>query len=174
MLDQLGPVEIYPVGLLRDLREFANSVDRRQAWRRLPRRLAWPIHRAREGRWRSARQYFNGYLAEPRQFPPGVARCGTGWTRGRAYRDLLRMALAAEQTARAPHPAATIAVMALPGDGPEIPFLLIVSGWRDPDALDELDRERLREASGARAVLLFSAPVQVAPWPQGQSRLTGM
>lgn len=83
-------VDIYPVGLLDDLRQFVHAIDRRQARRRIRKRLRYPLHQARQGDWRAVKNYFNGYLAEPRDWPDGLKDCGKGWTRGRAYRDLVR------------------------------------------------------------------------------------
>lgn len=53
---------------------------------------AYGRRQARAGNWRAVRQAFNGYLAEPDDFPPGDYRrqCGTGWTRRRAVRSLRR------------------------------------------------------------------------------------
>lgn len=48
-------------------------------------RREWERIKARK--WRQAKNYFNGYLAEHSEL--GM-RAGTGWTRGRAYRDLAR------------------------------------------------------------------------------------
>jgi hypothetical protein len=101
-------VDVYPVGVLADLRH---------AWRYLTARRfpacvgppspAWRIARARASlryirrtlvrqvrarNWRALKNTFNGYLAEPREFPPGDyrRRCGTGWTKARALRSLAR------------------------------------------------------------------------------------
>lgn len=86
-----GP-EVYPVGLLRDLRQFALGMHRPRAARRLRLALAYPVHLAMDGNWRAVKNYFNGYLAEPAEFPPGVSRCGSGWTKRRARRDWERRA----------------------------------------------------------------------------------
>lgn len=72
-------IEVYPVGLLSDIKNHKV----RQGLRFL---RSW----IREGNWRAARNHFNGYLAEPCPFPPGVRRCGSGWTQARALRDLHR------------------------------------------------------------------------------------
>lgn len=80
-------ITIYPVGLLHDLALFVHAVDRADARRRLRSSLRreWEWIKARN--WRAAKSYFNGYLAEHAHLG---TRCGTGWTRGRAYRDLAR------------------------------------------------------------------------------------
>lgn len=81
MTDRSEHVDIYPVGLLRDLKHF-------RAWRRES--LQYAIGRLRRsmrmGRWRR-RSYYNGYLAES---SANVPRCGHGWTRRRALIDLQR------------------------------------------------------------------------------------
>ena len=56
-------------------------------------------------------------------------------------------------------PTATIDFMNLPGDEPDA-FVIVISGWRS--GLDELDRARIKEVCGARAVLVFEQPVEVA------------
>lgn len=85
-------IDIYPTGLLADLKQWANNPDRRGAWRRL--RYDVRIHGLRHvcnRNWSSLRRWVaNGYLAEPAEWPDGLTRCGTGWTRGRALHDLER------------------------------------------------------------------------------------
>ena len=83
-----GPVDIYAVGLLADLRDFVHNPDRDEARRHLRYALRRPARYIRTRKWRELRKYLNGYIAEPRDWPAGLIRCGTGWTRGRAYRDL--------------------------------------------------------------------------------------
>ena len=89
--DDLGTIDVYPVGILSDLlpvlRVFDPRIpfdDRRAARRRVLRRLRYGIA---SGRYRS-RNAWNGYLAEPRDFPPHMTRCGHGWTQKRALHDL--------------------------------------------------------------------------------------
>jgi len=82
-------IDIYPVGLLADLRNFWYSP---QGLRRRLRRLAHDlrtgiIDRARARRWRALKTYFDGYHAEHTTLG---SRCGTGWTRVRAHDDLMR------------------------------------------------------------------------------------
>jgi hypothetical protein len=50
------------------------------------------VRHIRARNWRALKNTFNGYLAEPDEFPPGDyrRRCGTGWTRRRAMRSLYR------------------------------------------------------------------------------------
>jgi hypothetical protein len=101
-------IDVYPVGALSRLlsawrfltvRKFPAAVG--------PPTLAWRIERAyislryiwqtvvrhaRRRQWRDLKNTFNGYLAEPYEFPPGdyTRRCGTGWTKRRALRSLER------------------------------------------------------------------------------------
>lgn len=91
--ETLGKIEVYPVGLLADLRGLVHGIEPLpQRLARFRRDLRYPINRARAGQWRAVKSYLNGYLCEPAVFPPGLSRCGTGWTRGRAYRDLMQRA----------------------------------------------------------------------------------
>lgn len=83
----LADITIYPVGLLADLAQFIHNPDRPAARRRLRYALSHPIRNARASNWRAVKSYFNGYLAEHSKLG---SRCGHGWTRGRAYRDLAR------------------------------------------------------------------------------------
>lgn len=106
--DPQREVDVYPVGVLAELRHAWRFLTARKfpaavgppSWR-------WRISRARTSlrhirrtvarhvrarNWRALKNTFNGYLAEPREFPPGdyVRRCGTGWTKKRALRSLAR------------------------------------------------------------------------------------
>lgn len=76
-----GYIEAYPVGLFSDIKR-----------RRLRTGLRYMLEQARKRNWRAVRNYFNGYLAEWHYCPPGVVhyRCGKGWTKRRALRDLGR------------------------------------------------------------------------------------
>lgn len=71
-------VDIYPVGLLHDWQH--------RKMRPLRRALRYPFRQARRGNWRAVHNYFNGYLAEHQS---AGRRCGHGWTKRRAYRDLV-------------------------------------------------------------------------------------
>jgi hypothetical protein len=78
---------VYPVGLLHDIRRTWATIRARvpdvsalEAVRRLGRDV--------RKHWRR-RSYWNGYLAEPTE-PGEWTRCGHGWTRARAERDLDR------------------------------------------------------------------------------------
>lgn len=94
-------IDIYPVGLFDDLKRWAGNPDRPEAWRRLLRDLRFPLRMAWARNWQAARNYFNGFLAEPEPYPSGLKRCGSGWTRGRALRDLTRrFAQWVEETSR--------------------------------------------------------------------------
>jgi hypothetical protein len=85
-------IDVYAVGLWRDLRQFRASGHRPRRVRRLARSLRYPFRQARARNWRAVRNYFNGYLAEPYTMPPGVTRCGRGWTRRGALKDWEREA----------------------------------------------------------------------------------
>ncbi|QES25820.1 hypothetical protein DEJ47_04570 [Streptomyces venezuelae] len=80
-------ITIYPVGLLADLSRFVHEADRTVARRHLRASLHREWERIKARKWREAKNYFNGYLAEHDTLG---TRCGTGWTRGRALRDLAR------------------------------------------------------------------------------------
>lgn len=82
-------VDVYPVGVVDALQPLLNGAPR-AAWDNLRATARYVTRRARRGEWRAVRMEFNGYLAEPRDFPPGVTRCGSGWTRRRARADLDR------------------------------------------------------------------------------------
>jgi hypothetical protein len=85
-------VDVYPVGILRDVLEA-----RRRRAMGMP---SWwhPLRASTRGIARAVRArdahrlkcIFNGYLAEPQELPPGLPRCGSGWTADRARRDLAR------------------------------------------------------------------------------------
>ena len=80
-------ITIYPVGLLHDWQIFVHAIDRTYARRQLRGSLSREVDRIKARKWREAKNYFNGYLAEHETLG---TRCGTGWTRSRAYRDLAR------------------------------------------------------------------------------------
>lgn len=86
-------VHIYAVGLLDHLRTVRGTwkhLGRREAIRTLRHRLGYLRHQIRARNWRAVRNYFNGYLAEPLTHDEAWTRCGHGWTRKRALRDLNR------------------------------------------------------------------------------------
>jgi hypothetical protein len=94
-------VDIYPVGALSVLISMARSlvvavppgVARRKVVGLAFGRVRWHVRYLREqaaGRnWGAVRSALNGYLAEP-NMPIEFDRCGHGWTRRRALRDLER------------------------------------------------------------------------------------
>jgi hypothetical protein len=84
--EMMAEVSIYPVGLLHEWQLFVHAIDRAHARRRLLCSLRGELDRIKARKWSAAKSYFNGYLAES----PAGSRAGTGWTRGRAYRDLAR------------------------------------------------------------------------------------
>jgi len=97
-------VDIYPVGVLAVLLKlgrvyFGRPRIERGEIRRLVRRNARAsvrnqvrliAERARAGQWRAVKNHFNGYMAEPFVIPARMSRCGSGWTKTRAWRSLRR------------------------------------------------------------------------------------
>lgn len=75
-------VDIYPVGLLRDLKDF-----RANWWVKGRRYATSRLFRAARTHWRRG-SYWNGYLAETDL--EVARRAGHGWTRQRARLDLAR------------------------------------------------------------------------------------
>lgn len=96
----MAEIDVYPVGWLagiqRAWRYFTHPnpppCGRRQGWRELRRCWDYTVRQAQRRNWRAVKNHFNGYLAEPREFPPGDyrRRCGSGWTKARALRSLAR------------------------------------------------------------------------------------
>ena len=87
-------VDVYPVGLLSDLRLLRGALkygpSRRAAWWSfLYRFRRGTFERIYHGEWRALKNYFNGYLAEDPD--PRVPRAGSGWTRRRALESLARI-----------------------------------------------------------------------------------
>lgn len=56
----------------------------------LSRQFSMMVREAKSKDWNSLQNTFNGYLAEPVNWPRGLTRCGSGWTKGRALRSLER------------------------------------------------------------------------------------
>jgi hypothetical protein len=89
--------DIYAVGLFLDVRHFRATRD----WRRLRYGLGFLGRRLRERNWRAVRNYFNGYLAEPIDYPDEQWHCaGRGWTRPAAKRNFWRRNRSASAAAR--------------------------------------------------------------------------
>lgn len=88
-----GRIDVYPVGVLAALLLVRNAIRLRRAagvrWAlgTLCREVRYIAGHACAGNWRAARHHLDGYHAEHRAF--GL-RCGTGWTKRRAVRDLYR------------------------------------------------------------------------------------
>lgn len=79
------PIDVYPVGLLADLRFLYGAA------RHAPRHTGQALRKLTNN-WRSGwrrRSYWTGYLAEPK-VDNAWARAGHGWTKKRAARDLDR------------------------------------------------------------------------------------
>ena len=88
----MNDVDVYPVGWLAAFRRMRHHHKPRNRPRHWPISQEWHymVRQAKAGHWKDVKNCFNGYLAEPSEFPPGLTRCGTGWTRKRALRDLDR------------------------------------------------------------------------------------
>ncbi len=73
-------IEVYPVGVLMDLKH-----------RKIQRSIRYLHYQFKARNWRAIKSSFNGYLAEW-HYPPEMrhSRCGHGWTKRRALRDLGR------------------------------------------------------------------------------------
>lgn len=76
-------LEVYSVGILR---EIQISFRRRKYCLHL--KSLFGELRRRE--WQNANNTFNGYLAELEPWPENMPRCGSGWTKIRAQRDIAR------------------------------------------------------------------------------------
>lgn len=91
-------IAVYPVGVLHgiltDWRMVTRS-GRRPVYTARALRMVWTHARARS--WRTVRNSFNGYLAEHEY---AGTRCGHGWTKGRALRDLRRHLAEIERSRR--------------------------------------------------------------------------
>lgn len=96
-------IDVYRVGVLavgwRLLRAYRTDLGyddprkvRRWAWRNARAEARTVARHIRTRKWRELKNDFNGYLAEPYDWPAGLTRCGTGWTRRRALRSLERRA----------------------------------------------------------------------------------
>lgn len=81
-------IEVYPVGVLADLRHAWVDKWHARTYLRYARQSV--VRHIRNRQWRKLKNDFNGFLAEPTPWPDGVTRCGSGWTRKRALRSLRR------------------------------------------------------------------------------------
>jgi hypothetical protein len=84
-------VSVYPVGWLgtfqRAWRALVILHSPGRAWRQIRQELRYCRRQFKHRNWRALRQTLNGYLAEHEY---AGTRCGHGWTRRRALRDLER------------------------------------------------------------------------------------
>lgn len=97
-------IDVYAVGVLWDLRTVYRYLRNRRQLRARGVQVGFQVRKhikyvfrgpwrnIKKGKWREAKNCFNGYLAEPTPFPEGLRRCGSGWTRKRALRRLYRQA----------------------------------------------------------------------------------
>lgn len=76
-------VDIYPVGLWAEVQNSWRSRKYKFHFKSM-----WRQFKRHE--FRNFKNSFNGYLAEPDVFTGKLRRCGSGWTRKRALRDLQR------------------------------------------------------------------------------------
>ncbi len=76
--------EVYPVGLLRDIKYFWSA----RKYYRLRGQSSCRIFLTRFNIHKKQRNYYNGYLAEPYEWPTGVTKCGHAWTKRRAVAKL--------------------------------------------------------------------------------------
>lgn len=88
-------IDIYPVGWLRALKDYRSCKRnklKKHAWVHIRREFAYMKIHVKKKNWRALQNQFNGYLAEPIQWPPGEYpkghRCGHGWTQNRALWSL--------------------------------------------------------------------------------------
>lgn len=87
-------VDVYPVGLLDDLKMLRGRLRIRDGghpgpwWSFLYHLRQGTVVRIKRGEWRAFRNYFNGYLAE---HPDGRSNAGRGWTKRAAVRRLDRL-----------------------------------------------------------------------------------
>jgi hypothetical protein len=80
-------VDIYPVGVLTELIRGNRTKEYRTSLRSIRR----TIKREFKNRdWHALKSSFNGFLAKPDVMPGKLTRCGSGWTRRRALKDLQR------------------------------------------------------------------------------------
>ena len=63
--EEFESIDVYPVGLLRDLQHFRRGVHSPHSVRRLRYNLCYPLRMAAKRDWRAVKNYFNGYIAEP-------------------------------------------------------------------------------------------------------------
>lgn len=98
-----GRVDVYAVGWLAKLRSAWRAYGphvpdgikadaRRHARQCLKQEWRYSVRQVRQGKWRDVKNTFNGYLAEPYNWPQdgSLRRCGSGWTPARAVRSLRR------------------------------------------------------------------------------------
>lgn len=100
-VEGLGEVDVYPVGLMSNICTVRLRLGffglSRKTFQPLGQSIAYIRFQLRKSDTRrnlhEIRQHlFNGYLAEPLVWPEDrwLIRCGSGWTRNRAVRDLRR------------------------------------------------------------------------------------
>jgi hypothetical protein len=89
----IDEIDIYPVGVLDTIQ---TSIKYLRAGRIEPARakirsqIKYLKTMLRRKNISAVKNSFNGYLAEPKNWPEGLTRCGTGWTKKRALKSLNR------------------------------------------------------------------------------------
>lgn len=86
--DAVRSLDIYPVGILRDIK--ISWRRHKLHLRRYRLHLGDILQDAEKGDWHGVKTSFNGYLAELSPWPENMPRCGSGWTMRRALKDLQR------------------------------------------------------------------------------------
>lgn len=94
-VEPVGDVDVYAVGLLADLRMVRTrlAVDgfRLSSFAPIRHTLSSVVYSFSKFNFRAIRNHLlTGYIAEPVEWPGGLKRAGSGWTRRRSIRSLLR------------------------------------------------------------------------------------
>ena len=90
----MSAVDVYPVGWCHAIILSSRMLRARLPWSAATANISqeWRYTKRciQRGDWRAVKNSLNGWLAEPSPFPDDLNRCGSGWTRARALRDLDR------------------------------------------------------------------------------------
>ncbi len=86
-------IDIYPVGVLKTLQYCISAVkhgEYRIARNRFKYQLKTLWRHIKGRRWHTLKCQFNGYLCELTPWPEDVKRCGSGWTKMRAIKSMIK------------------------------------------------------------------------------------